>query len=186
MHTDQFETVLPKTERFFPPKSVKAPPSELHWLTRMWLLLFGAFMGVLFCTAGLAALGTLFMPKNVPAPLVPPPQMRLLPSTPVRPTPAQPTLLPEVRRAAPVPVPLAPVTPRAQLLHIRTVGTYENDLMPDGRTLRTLYKGELPSAANLPRTGGQPGDMWFTRNDGHAWVLAPLAPGSATTGWIDP
>jgi hypothetical protein len=177
VHTDQFETVLPKTERFFPPKSVKAPPSELQWLTRMGLLLFGAFMGIVFCTARLGALGTLFMPKNVPAPLVPPTQMRLLP--------VQPTL-PEVRRATPVPVLSAPATPRAQLVHIRAIGTTENDLMPDGRTLTTLYKGELPSAASLPRSGSQLGDMWYTRNDGHSWVLAPLAPGSATTGWIDP
>ena len=32
----------------------------------------------------------------------------------------------------------------------------------------------------------QMGDMWFTRNDGHAWVLAPIAGGSQTVGWIDP
>jgi hypothetical protein len=35
-------------------------------------------------------------------------------------------------------------------VHIRAIGTYENDKMPGGRVLNTLYKGELPSARNLP------------------------------------
>jgi hypothetical protein len=58
--------------------------------------------------------------------------------------------------------------------------------MPDGRIINTLYKGDLPSAASLPRSGAQVGDMWFTRNDGHTWVLTPIAAGSSTTGWVDP
>lgn len=91
--------------------------------------------------------------------------------------------LPEVRRAAPVPVPGAP---RAQLIHVRGIGTVENDRMPDGRLLTTTYKGELPAVGDLPRTGAQLGDMWFTRRDGHAWVLAPVAAGSSTVGWVDP
>jgi hypothetical protein len=58
--------------------------------------------------------------------------------------------------------------------------------MPDGRILSTRYMGELPSAANLPRSGAQLGDMWFTQNDGNCWVLAPFGAGSSTVGWIDP
>jgi hypothetical protein len=72
------------------------------------------------------------------------------------------------------------------LLHIRAIGTYENDRIPDGPVLNTLYKGELPSARNLPTTGGQMGDMWYTKNDGHCWVLSPITTGSQTTGWVDP
>ena len=87
--------------------------------------------------------------------------------------------LPEVRRAL-------PVVHRAQLVHVRPIGTYENDLMPDGRVLTTRYMGELSSAAGLPAHGSQLGDMWFTRNDSHCWVLAPIGAGSTTVGWIDP
>ena len=76
--------------------------------------------------------------------------------------------------------------PRAQLLHIRAIGTFENDRMPDGRTLGTTYRGELPNPGALPRRGAQLGDMWYTRNDGHTWVLAPIASGSQSVGWIDP
>jgi hypothetical protein len=98
-----------------------------------------------------------------------------------------PPPLPEVTtpRALPMPVPSTGQAPRAQLLHIRGIGTVENDRMPDGRVLTTRYMGELSSTAHLPTRGAQLGDMWFTRNDGHCWVLAPL-PGSSTVGWIDP
>lgn len=86
----------------------------------------------------------------------------------------------EVRRAELVPV------PRAQLVHVRQIGSVENDLMPDGRILTTRYMGELFDASSLPTRGAELGDMWFTRRDGHCWVLAPIGAGSATVGWIDP
>jgi hypothetical protein len=96
-----------------------------------------------------------------------------------------PPPLPEVRTAEPVHEQVSSA-PRAQLLHIRAIGTYENDRIPDGPVLNTLYKGELPSARNLPTTAGQMGDMWYTKNDGHCWVLSPITTGSQTTGWVDP
>lgn len=111
------------------------------------------------------------------------------------PTPAPVPPLPEVRRAAPVlptavqsastATPVLPTAPRAQLLHIRAIGTYENDRMPDGRILTTRYMGELASVANLPR-GAHLGDMWFTRNDNHCWVLAPINAYTQSIGWVDP
>jgi len=85
----------------------------------------------------------------------------------------------------PVPVPVA-AAPRAEMLHVRALGTTENERMPDGRILTTLYKGELPDVAHLPTKGAQLGDMWFTRADGRCWVLAPVAAGSQTVGWVDP
>src|SRR4029077_874159 len=94
--------------------------------------------------------------------------------------------IPEIRRALPTPVQTSGSAPRAQLLHVRPIGTVENDRMPDGRVLTTRYMGELSNAANLPTRGAQLGDMWFTRADGHCWVLAPLGAGSSTVGWIDP
>ena len=86
----------------------------------------------------------------------------------------------EVRRAELVPV------PRAQLVHVRQIGSIENDLMPDGRILTTRYMGELSGAGSLPMYGASLGDMWYTRSDGHCWVLAPIGAGSATVGWLDP
>lgn len=109
-------------------------------------------------------------------------------TTAAAPTPVPAPALPEIRRAEmlPVPVPRADVTPRAQLIHVRGIGTVENDRMPDGRLLTTLYKGELPTVGDLPRRGNQLGDMWFTHKDGHCWVLAPVTAGSSTVGWVDP
>jgi hypothetical protein len=165
MQTDRFDTVLPKTERFFSPArpnpQQQKPPVVLGYL----------LIGVL--------LGAILMALPKPRQELSPAGIGAIPV--VAPTPPPP--LPEVRPPSPVAVASAP---RAQLIHVRTIGTYENDRMPDGRILNTLYKGELPSAANLPRSGSQLGDMWYTKNDGHCWVLAPITTGSQTTGWVDP
>jgi hypothetical protein len=164
IQSDRFETTLPK-EHFFnsprPKQAPKQPPVFLGYLLAGTII--GAFaMAIPKLHQESAPIAT-----KTAAPTPPP-----LPEVSV-----------PVARALPVPV---PSTPRAQLIHIRPIGTFENDTMPDGRILGTTYKGELPSAANLPRTGGQLGDMWFTRADSHAWVLAPTTVGSQTLGWIDP
>jgi hypothetical protein len=164
MQTDRFDTVLPKTERFFSPSKPKSQQQK----PAVWgYLLTGVLIGAVFMALSrpnqqLSAAGAI----PVVAPTPPPP-------------------LPEVRTAEPVHEQVSSA-PRAQLVHIRAIGTYENDKMPGGRVLNTLYKGELPSARNLPTTGGKLGDMWYTKNDGHCWVLAPITTGSQTTGWVDP
>jgi hypothetical protein len=176
--TDRFETTLPK-EHFFNSPRTKKQSKQTDWHA----VIITGIVAVTFIAAVKQIVTHQPAATPAPAPAVVAPHKEVKPEDfgfiPV------PTPLPEVRRATPVPVPV-PSTPRAQLVHLRPIGTYEYDQMPDGRTLQTLYKGELPSAANLPRSGGQPGDMWFTRNDGHTWVLAPIAGGSQTVGWIDP
>jgi hypothetical protein len=171
---NNFDTVLPKSERasfFSPPVTKPKPKTKPPVWGYLSYLIIGSIAG--------AALA--FAINREPRPRALDPRVEEIFPTP---TPAPP--LPEVRRAAPMPVLSTPVTPRAQLVHIRQINTWENDRLPDGRILATLYKGELPSAASLPRTGNWPGDMWYTRNDGHSWVLAPVAAGSQTTGWVDP
>jgi hypothetical protein len=102
-------------------------------------------------------------------------------------SPAQPQLA-----ATPVPcvdgdAPRAElIVPRARLVHLRVLGTTEEVRMPDGRLLMTSYKGELGSPGDLPRRGANLGGMWYTRQDGHAWVLAPISTGSGSVGWVDP
>jgi hypothetical protein len=138
------------------------PPKKTGHLT---------FIGYLIA----AILGGLFMAKlDQPKPVA-------VVATPT-PTPAS-TPTPTVLRAFPVPV---QTVPRARLVHLRPLGAVENNQMPDGRVLTTRYMGELSSAASLPTYGANLGDMWFTQNDGHAWVLAPLANSPGSVGWIDP
>lgn len=174
IHSDRFETVLPKTERFFSPSKPKSQPKELNW---GFLALTGILCGFAILVAyQLPVVGQKPAPMPVPAKPI---------EAPTPPPAAVPIPTPEVRLAQPV-LPPVNVTPRAQLVHIRAIGTFENDRMPDGRILGTIYRGELPSARNLPTRGGQPGDMWYTRADGHTWVLAPVTEGSQTTGWVDP
>jgi hypothetical protein len=180
IHTDRFETVLPKG-RFFtpptqPPKPPKPPQKDSNRL--IWAALaVGAIVG--FSLPVITSQGT--KPAATVAPGYPP--MPLDP-TPI-PTPA-PASRPIPVHRLPVPTPAQPLdAPRAPLVHVRPVGSVMNVVMPDGRVLNTRYMGELPSPANLPRTGGQPGDEWYTRSDNHCWVLGTL-PGSVTTGWIDP
>jgi hypothetical protein len=40
--------------------------------------------------------------------------------------------------------------PKAQLVHLRAIGSFEYVRMPDWRLLGTVYRGELASAADLP------------------------------------
>ena len=123
-----------------------------------------------------ALLGGIFLAKlDQPKPAV-------VPTPAAAPTPNTPTPAPRAELITPV----APATPRAQLVHVRPIGTFENDRMPDGRILTTKYMGELSSAAHLPTYGASLGDMWYTMNDGHCWVLAPVGAGSASVGWVDP
>jgi hypothetical protein len=80
-----------------------------------------------------------------------------------------------VRRAAPVEAPR------------RAIGSYGNAQTLDGRILPTKYLGELASEDDLPLVrGSHLGDMWYTKNDGHCWVLATVTSGSHTVGWVDP
>lgn len=170
IHSDRFETTLPKEHFFNSPRfSLRRTRRPQPWLGFL-------ILGSIFLSAILA------VTHHNP----PPPVSQPEPTPPPAPPP-----LPEIKpvaapRAQPVISPVTDGVPRAQLVHIRPVGTFENDRMPDGRLLQTLYKGELPSAASLPRKGGQPGDMWFTRADQHTWVLAPIFAGSQTLGWVDP
>lgn len=164
VYSDRFETVLPKTGRFFTPAPKKSKPTDWHAVIITGII-------ALTVIAVLHALNS----RQPPIPAAP----AIVASTP------PPVPLPEVRRAMPVPVPVQSV-PRARLVHIRPIGTYKNDLMPDGRVLTTRYMGELAGATSLPTRGANLGDMWFTLADGHAWVLAPVAPGSSTVGWVDP
>ncbi len=67
-------------------------------------------------------------------------------------TPAPPLPDPKpVHGQVPVPRLLDPVQnpasapPRAQLVHIRAIGTFENDMMPDGRIVGTTYEGNYPA-----------------------------------------
>jgi hypothetical protein len=170
--TDRFDTVLPKEERFF-----NSPPTKPRKATDWHAVIITGIIAVTFIAAikqvtqhsTLSPAGVAPVATPAPPPPLPDPRIEDVP------TPAA--------RALPVPVVSAP---RAQLLHIRAIGTFENDRMPDGRTLGTTYRGELPNPGALPRRGAQLGDMWYTRNDGHTWVLAPIAGGSQTVGWIDP
>jgi hypothetical protein len=174
IYSDRFETTLPKEERFqVRPKSKKPQKPE-----------FVAFLGYLSTGVllGLTVMGIMssFKPRTPAASPAPYPGAIL-----VNPTPAPP--LPDpvpVRRALPIPATAS--APRAKLLHIRPIGTYENDTMPDGRILTTRYMGELSGAGSLPTYGANLGDMWYTMNDGHCWVLAPVTAGSSTVGWVDP
>ena len=172
--TDRFETTLPK-EHFFNSPPVKEAPkqSKRDWhaviITGIVAVTFIAALKQVTQHSTLSPAGVAPVATPAPPPPFPDPRIEDVP------TPAA--------RALPVPVVSAP---RAQLLHIRAIGTFENDRMPDGRTLGTTYRGELPNPGALPRRGAQLGDMWYTRNDGHTWVLAPIAGGSQTVGWIDP
>jgi hypothetical protein len=175
VYSDRFETVLPKEERFnFPP--VKPPTQQKP--------AFPAFLGYLL-TGILIGVVVMAIPKPQPQPQSPPAPVAAPAATPAVVAPTPPSL-PDPVPPRTLPVPTQGSVPRAQLLHIRAIGTFENDRMPDGRTLGTTYRGELPNPGALPRRGAQLGDMWYTRNDGHTWVLAPIAGGSQTVGWIDP
>jgi hypothetical protein len=136
-----------------------------------------AFIGWLVA----ALLGGLFLAKlDQPKPVAA--VVAAVPTPTAAPILSTPTSTPRTQIVTPV----APVTPRAQLIHVRPLGTVEDDRMPDGRILTTKYMGELSSAARLPTYGASLGDMWYTMNDGHCWVLAPIGTGSASVGWVDP
>jgi hypothetical protein len=166
IHTDPFETVLPKERFFTPPPKPETAPRRPVWS-------FVICGGIL-----LAAILTVTRPQPMAAPAAPSREVQAPSAAGSRPLP-DPSPVP---RAMPVAVTTAP---RAQLLHIRPIGVFENDTMPDGRVLGTTYRGELADVANLPKFG-QLGDMWYTRRDGHCWVLAPIYAGSQATGWVDP
>ena len=183
--TDRFETAIPK-EHFFNSPPVKEAPKQSK---RDWhaVIITGIVAVTFIAAVKQVTQHSTLSPAGV-TPVATPAAKRWTPG----PDDGTKAPLPDPRiedvptpaaRALPVPV---VSTPRAQLLHIRAIGTFENDRMPDGRTLGTTYRGELRSVANLPTTGGQLGDMWYTRNDGHTWVLAPIAGGSQSVGWIDP
>jgi hypothetical protein len=158
VQTDRFETVLPKKARFFSPSQSKAKDWRPVIIT------------------GIAALTLIAAIKQSQPPVAAPAKESVQ-------APAPPRLPDPI--ITPVPRLATTSAPRAQLLHIRPIGVFENDTMPDGRVLGTTYKGELANVASLPKFG-QPGDMWYTRADGHCWVLAPIYAGSQTTGWVDP
>jgi len=166
VYSDRFETVLPKEGRFFyqPTKQPKTVEYRV-----LGYLLADVLIGAVVMAIPRP------QPQSAPAPVTAP--AVVAPTPPPLPDPVPPRAFP---------VPSQGSVPRAQLVHVCPIGTVENDRMPDGRILSTRYMGELPSAANLPRSGAQLGDMWFTQNDGNCWVLAPFGAGSSTVGWIDP
>jgi len=174
VYSDRFETTLPKEERFqVRPKPKK--PQRPEFVALLGYLSTGVLLGLIVMGA-IASLKPQ-APAASPAPVIPGAIL-------VDPTPPAPLPDPKpVPRAMPVP---AAAAPRAELLHIRAIGTVENDRMPDGRVLTTRYMGELSGASRLPTYGANLGDMWYTQNDGHCWVLAPISPNSATIGWVDP
>lgn len=170
IHTDQFETVLPKGRFFTPPVQ---PPKKAHKRSCVLILTSlaaGAFLGMAL---------PMITNRDVP-------QVKLTPpATSVDPTPAVPPRPLPVHRL-PVQAPVQPLdAPRAKLVHVRPIGSVMRVQMPDGRVLTTRYMGELSSPNNLPTRGGQLGDEWYTRSDDHCWVLGNL-PETATVGWIDP
>jgi len=72
-------------------------------------------------------------------------------------------------------------------VHVQTIGDVQDERLPDGRVVRTLYKGKVPSVSQLPPvTESQMGDMWFTEKDGTFWVVTTLNPTSWVVGWVDP
>jgi hypothetical protein len=166
VYSDRFETVLPKEGRFFyqPTKQ----PKTLEYRVLGYLL-----AGVLIGAVVMAIPKP--QPQSAPAQVTAP--AVVAPTPPPFPDPVPPRAFPVRSQGS---------APRAQLVHVRPIGTVENDRMPDGRILATRCMGELASAANLPTHGAQLGAMWFTRNDGHCWVLAPIGTGSSTIGWSDP
>jgi hypothetical protein len=178
IHTDRFETVLPKGRFFTPPVH---PPKKALQSPRVLIL----------SSLALLALGTLLglsLPvvtnRDVPRVKLTPPATSVDP-TPV-PTPAAPPRPLPVHRL-PVPAPVQPLdAPRAKLVHVRPIGSIMRVQMPDGRVLTTRYMGELASPGNLPTRGGQLGDEWYTRSDDHCWVMAPVTEGSQSVGWVDP
>lgn len=175
IHSDRFETVLPKGRFFTPPvRPPKLSPKIPGWVP---FLLGGCLLGVL-----LGGLLPVVTNKGVP----PDPLKELQAAPTPIPTPA-PAPLPIPTHRLPTPVPATPLdAPRASLVHVRPIGSIERNVMPDGRVLTTRYMGELPNTGHLPTRGGQLGDEWFTRADQHCWVLAPVTTGSQTIGWVDP
>lgn len=169
IHSDRFETVLPKGRFFTPPK--QSTSSKQDWR--------GVIIAVIAAVTTIAAIKQIVshVSPAIAVASTPPPAPAWIPPLP-DPKPVQTPALLE-----PVLNPAAP--PRAQLVHVRAIGTFESDRMPDGRVLGTVYRGELPSVAHLPKYGNL-GDMWFTKADQHCWVLAPIAAGSQITGWVDP
>lgn len=152
----------------------EAPRLSPIRLTFLGYLILGAFLGIILM------LMSQTHQEQHPAAAVPTVETK---ATPPADWPDKPTPVP-APRAQLMPIPMSSV-PRAQLVHVRPIGSVENDGMPDGRVLTTRYMGELSGASSLPTRGANLGDMWFTQNDGHCWVLAPI-PGSSTVGWIDP
>jgi hypothetical protein len=57
--------------------------------------------------------------------------------------------------------------------------------LPDGRWVKTRYRGMKPSIDQLPPIAeGRQGDLWLAQ--GHYWVLTTLSATNPTLGWIDP
>jgi hypothetical protein len=172
---------------FFPPKGILVPPYDRELPPGYWnsinpprpaapapdrsirnlLLIIAGLLGVL-AFVGLTNRSTV-IPKAVTS---------------------YPTLMP-VFQSQPPPETVAPVDapraiPRASLVHYRVLDSVEDVQMPDGRILTTRYKGELNRVGELPRRGASLGDMFYTRADRHAWVLAPVSAGNTAIGWVDP
>jgi hypothetical protein len=135
MQSDRFDTVLPKTERFFSPSKPKSQQQK----PAVWgYLLTGVLIGAVFMA-------------------LPRPNQQLSPGGAipvVAPTPPPP--LPEVRTAEPVHEQVSSA-PRAQLVHIRAIGTYEyeNDKMPGKsfrRHARATFYSDQPTPEDRPKS----------------------------------
>ena len=180
IHTDRFETVLPKGRFFTPPSKPPTPPAPLKPYQDSRVLILSALAVGTFLGLLIPAITN----RDVPQVKLTPPATSVDPA-PV-PTPAAPSRPLPVHRL-PTPVPVQPLdAPRAKLVHVRPIGSIMRVQMPDGRVLETRYMGELSSPNNLPTRGGQLGDEWYTRSDDHCWVMAPVTEGSQSIGWSGP
>jgi hypothetical protein len=174
IHSDRFETVLPKGRFFTPSKQFN--PSKQDWRAVIITAICAVtLIAAIKQIASHWSLASHWSPAGV-SPVAAPTPVWTAPLPDPKPVQTPALFEPVLNPATP---------PRAQLVHIRAIGTFENDRMPDGRVLGTVYRGELPNVAHLPKYGNL-GDMWFTRADQHCWVLAPIQAGSQITGWIDP
>jgi hypothetical protein len=93
--------------------------------------------------------------------------------------------------ATPTPAPPAPhsryeaLAPAYDPQHV--IGSQQMTTMPDGGRVLTTFRGYLGNVDELPRRGGQFGDMWgvWTAGGPTFWVLSTV-PNSHRIGWVDP
>jgi hypothetical protein len=193
--TPQFEGAVRRD--FFDPKPSRPAKSLTDWHTvALAAIIAGAFVStVAIMHQQPPAAQPLPPPMQqtvVPAPTpVPTPAPTSKPELAPVPTPV-PLTMPEpgveVRRAElATPVRRAelilPDVRRAELVQI-PIGYTGQVTMPDGQQIVVTYRGTVPTFDQLPR---QPGwnDMWKVTESGHAWVWTTPS-GFSSPAWQDP